>query len=399
MLDFRNSNPLAIGLVFLQVLIILIIIRLLASYLFPNCINSLKIRHLISLWYQTNQYVLFTIYFWLILFQFISYYKYGIITYMSPDYFANVGKHLPYWFTSMRTIYNIIAFCVFISLFAYILKSNKCQKYLLIFLTIIFIPIATVFGRRYFIEMIIASVIFWFAYRKENIFKAKYLTVAVGVICIFFIFSNLFQAYRPVIQSVGKIEISKLESPLSAAFNYNLTLINFTYRPGTWEFNFLVINNQLDKIGMTTNGKLTLEGLKGAVPRFFWPNKQFAFVDDILAKLYNVHPKEIDIGKNLFGVGQVDFGYYSIIVVPLILLFLIYLLGLLVKITTPYPTFLWLLSGNIIFFLINIEENGNELFIMLRNIFILMILFSLYLITRKIYAVFLNKITAGRQAH
>ena len=150
---------------------------------------------------------------------------------------------------------------------------------------------------------------------------------------------------------------------------------------------------------MTTNGKLTLEGLKSAVPRFFWPNKQFAFVDDILSELYNVNPKEIDIGKNLFGVGQVDFGYYSIIIVSLILLFIIYLLGFLVKITTPYPTFLWLLSGNIIFFLINIEENGNEIFIMLRNIIIIMILFAIYLISRKIYSIFFNKITAVRQAH
>ena len=318
---------------------------------------------------------------------------------MSPDDFAKFGKHLPYWFTSMRTIYNIIAFCVFMGLFAYIVKSNKYQQYLLILLTIIFIPIATIFGRRYFIEMIVSSVIFWFAYKKENIFRVKYLTVGLVLICTLFVFSNLFQAYRSVIQTVGKIEISKLENPLSAALNYNLTLINFTNRPGTWEFNFLVINNQLDKIGMTTNGKLTLEGLKGAVPRFFWPKKQFAFVDDILSELYNVHPKEIDIGKNLFGVGQVDFGYYSIIIVSLILLFLIYLLGFLVKITTPYPTFLWLLSGNIIFFLINIEENGNEIFIMLRNIIIIMIFFAIYLITRKIYSIVLNKITAVHQAH
>lgn len=397
--DFRNSNPLAIGLVFLQVLIILFILRFLSLYLFPNLMNYLKIRHLISLWYQTNKYVLFFIYFWLILFQLISYYKYGIITYISPDDFAKFGKHLPYWFTSMRTIYSIISFCVFMSLFAYIVKSNKYQQYLSIILTIIFIPIATIFGRRYFIGMIVASVIYWFAYKKENIFRLKYLTVGLVLFCIFFVFSNLYQAYRSVFQTVGKIEINKLENPFYAALNYNLTIINFTERPGTWEFNFLVINNQLDRTGMTTNGKLNLEGLKSSVPRIFWPKKQFAFVDDILSELYNVNPKDIDIGKNLFGVGQVDFGYYSIIIVSLILLFIIYLFGILVKITTPYPTFLWLLSGNIIFFLINIEENGNEIFFMLRNIIIIMILLAIYLITRKIYLMFLNKITAVRHAH
>ena len=141
----------------------------------------------------------------------------------------------------------LLLFVFLLGLFAYIVKSNKYQQYLLIFLTIIFIPIATIFGRRYFIEMIVASVIFWFVYRKENIFRVKYLTVGLVLICTFFVFSNLFQAYRSVFQTVGKIEISKLENPLSAALNYNLTLINFTKRPGTWEFNFLVINNQLDK--------------------------------------------------------------------------------------------------------------------------------------------------------
>ena len=111
--------------------------------------------------------------------------------------------------------------------------------------------------------------------------------------------------------------------------------------------------------------------------------------------LYNVNRKDIDIGKNLFGIWQVDFGYLSIIIVPLIVLCIIYLLGILVKITTPYPTFLWLLSGNIIFFLINIEENGNEIFFMFRNTIILMILLAFYLITRKLYLLLFNKTVKG----
>lgn len=395
--DFRNSNPLAIGLVFLQVLIVLIILRIVSLYIYPSLMNYLKIRHLISLWYQTNKYVLFGIYGCLILFQFVSYYKYGIITYISPDDFARFGKDLPYWFTSMRTINSIISFCVFLGLFAYIVNSNKHQQYLLIFLTIIFIPIATIYGRRFFIGMIVASVIFWFIYKRENIFRLKYLTVGLVLVCIFFVFSNLFQAYRSVFQTVGKIEIIKLENPLSAALNYESTLMNITRRPGTWEFSFLVINNQLERDGMTTNGKITLEALKSSVPRFFWPKKQFAVVDNILSELYHVKPKEVDIGKNLFGIGQVDFGYYSIIVVSLTLLFIIYLLAILVKITTPYPTFLWLLSGNIIFFLITIEENGNEIFFMLRNTIIIMISLAIYLIALKIYSLFSDKITAVRQ--
>ena len=175
--DFTNSNPLAIGLVFIQVTIILVVIRVFSLYFCANFINYLKIKYLISLWGQSNKYIVFTIFFWLILFQFISYYKYGIITYISPDDFAKFGKQLPYWYTSMRTIYNCIAFCNFLSLFAYIVQSTNYKRYILIILTIIFVPIATIYGRRYFIEIIVASVVFWFVYRKENIFRVRYLTV------------------------------------------------------------------------------------------------------------------------------------------------------------------------------------------------------------------------------
>jgi hypothetical protein len=389
--DFRNSNPLAIGLVFIQVLIILVIIRVISLYYLAGLMNYLKLKHLISLWGKTNKYIVFLIYFWLILFQFISYYKYGVITYITPDDFAKFGKYLPYWYTSMRTIYNCIAFCTFLCLFAYIVQSIKYQRYILIILIVIFVPISTIYGRRYFIEIIIVSVIFWFVYRKENIFRLKYLTVGLVLLGIFFLFSNLFQAYRSIFQVVGKVEINKLVNPISAALDFNLTIHNFTERPGTWEFNFLVINNQLNRPEMTTNGRVNLEGLKSSIPRFFWPEKQFICIDDILSVLYNVNRKEIDIGKNLFGLGQVDFGYFSIIIVPLIVLCIIYLLGLLVKITTPYPTFLWLLSGNIIFFLINIEENGNEIFYMFRNTIIIMIILSFYLIICKLYSLLFNK--------
>jgi len=101
--------------------------------------------------------------------------------------------------------------------------------------------------------------------------------------------------------------------------------------------------------------------------------------------IYHVKPKEIDIGKNLFGVAQVDYGLYSFIIVPFILLFIFVLLSNLIKITSEFPTFSWLLTGNIIFYLINIEENGNEIFFMFRNIIILLIILVGCLIVRKLY--------------
>ena len=108
-------------------------------------------------------------------------------------------------------------------------------------------------------------------------------------------------------------------------------------------------------------------------------------IDDILAQLYQVKPKEIDIGKNIFGVGQVEFGYLSLIIVPLIIIAILAIMAALIKMTIHYPTFLWLFSGNILFFLINIEENGNEIFYMLRNIGLIFMIFCGYLVANKIF--------------
>jgi hypothetical protein len=385
--DIRNSNPLSIGLVFLQVMIILLIIRVVATVYLNRLTQYLKIRYLIHQWGDVNKYFLLIIYFCLILFQVFSYFKYGVTTYIMPDDFARIGNQLPYWFTSMRTMYLYIAFCVFLGLFANIVKSKGYQQYLWIILTIIFVPIVTLYGRRFFIAMIVTAVIFWFVYRKENIFRLRYIIVGLITICTLFIFSNLYQAYRfNIFITEGPVKWQQLENPFTAAFNFNYTINNLKDRPGTWEFNFLVIDNQLNKPGMIMNGNITWEHFKSAIPRFFWKNKQFSPIDETLAKLYNVkNIKEIDIGKNLFGIGQVDFGFFSIIIVPSVILLLCVILGSLIKVTIKYPTFLLLLSGNILFYLINIEENGNEIFLMVRYVLIILIFFVFYIAAKVIY--------------
>ena len=135
---------------------------------------------------------------------------------------------------------------------------------------------------------------------------------------------------------------------------------------------------------MTTDGKITWEGIKSSIPKIFWPDKQFLMIDKILAQLYQVKTKEIDIGKNLFGVGQVEFGYFSLIIVPLIIIIMLAMMAALIKMTINYPTYLWLFSGNILYFLINIEENGNEIFYMLRNIGLIFMIFCGYWVANKI---------------
>jgi hypothetical protein len=389
--DFRHANSLALILVFLQVLIILAIIRLFSFYFFEDWLRYLKLRDLLKQWSQVNVYLLFLLYIVLISFPLGSYYLYGVRTYITPEDFQKMGKTLPYWLTSMRTIYSVLAFCVFIGLFAKMINSANYQRYLLIFLIAAFIPIVTVFGRRYFLNMILVAAIFWFVFYQKYIFNLKYLGVAVVLLVVFVIFSNTFEAYRSILQRKEKVTIGSFDELFSNALNVNITIRNLKARPGTWEFDYLVFNHQLSEPGMTTHGKISWDGFKSSIPRIIWRNKHFGLIDETLGKLYNVHPHDIDIGKNLFGVCQVDFWYYSILIVPFAILFIAMVMAGLLKITPDFPTFSCFLSGNILFFLINIEENGNEIFFMLRNIGILVVILGCYVAGRKILAKFSAK--------
>lgn len=388
--DFRNSNPLPIVLVFVQILIIIVIIRLLSRY-FPQKIGSyLKVRFLLQQWSCINKHFLFLLYIGLILFPLISYCYYGIKTYIMPEDYERIGANLPYWFNSILTIYNYIAFGVFFGLFGNLVKSEKRQQFLWAILTIIFVIVVTMYGRRFFLNMLVIGAIFWFVYRKENIFRLKYLTVGIILVVVFFLFSNIYQSYRTILFTVGEVNQKKVENPISAALDFGSTILNLQIRAGTWEFNYLVLDHQMDKPGMTTNGIVTWEGIKSAIPRIFWPGKNFCLIDDFLAKFYNVRKVDVNIAKNIFGIAQLEIGFYSIIIVPVIILLIIIMMGYLVKITIKYPTFLTLISGNIINYLINLEENGKEILFMFRNLVFLLILLGLYCLARVIYLNLLN---------
>jgi hypothetical protein len=384
-IDFRDSNPLVIGLVFVHVLLMLTVVKIIYLNFSDTFIECIKIKYLVQKWSCINKYLLLFIYGTLIFFQIVSYYKYGVKTYITPVDFARIGKELPYWFTAIRTIYHLLSFMVCLGLISCLLKSQGYHKYIWLFLTLGFFPVVTLYGRRFIVAVIIMWAILWLMEKRENVFLKKYLVVGLLSVLGFFLFSNIYQAYRYDFQVVGQVDLAKLHNPFDAAINFEGTLETFKARPGTWEFNFLVFDHQFSKPGMTTNGKITWEGIKSSIPKIIWPGKQFVVIDEILAQLYQVKPKEIDIGKNVFGVGQVEFGYYSLLIVPMIIIGIIASMAALIRMTTHFPTFLWLFSGNILFFMINIEENGNEIFYMLRNIGLILLIFCGYLAANKIF--------------
>lgn len=386
--DFTHGDPLSIGLVFGHVLIILVLLKLL-SFIFIKDNKYLKVSYLIESYSHVNNYVLYIIYSILIIFQIISYYKYGVRAFIPPWEFEKIGNSLPYWFMSVRTIYNCVIFCVCLVLLSKLFKAKDRNKYILwLVLTIIFVPFASIYGgKRFFINILLLLVIFYFGNKHEKIIEWRNIKYGIILLMIFFLFSNIYESYRNIFEHVGEVTLEKvkeLRSPLSAAMNFQSTLEFLSRRPGTWEFSYLVLNKQIREGVATTKGQIFKESFKSAVPRYFWATKNFLLIDDMLAKLYGVRPKEIDIGKNNYGVIQCETGFISIIIVPIIILALLILMEYLIKMSTGHPVFLWIFSGNILYYLINIEDNGNDIFFMIRNILLVLIIYGLFTIILQI---------------
>lgn len=387
-LDFTHGDPLSIGLVFAHVLIILVILKI-YTIIFIKNMNYLRVSYLVESYSQVNNYVLYLVYGVAIIFQIFSYYKYGVQSFIPPWDFARIGKSLPYWFTSFRTIYNCFTFCICLVLLSKLFTAQERHNYVLwLLLTIIFVPFAATYGgKRFFISVLILSIIFYFDNKNIVIFQWRNIKYGLILLLMFILFCNIFESYRNILEHVGKVtsdKVKELRSPLAAITNYQSTLEFLSRRPGTWEFSYLVINKQIRDGVPTTNGKIFQESLKSAIPRYLWHNKNFSLIDDMIGKLYGVKPKAVDIGKNNFGVLQLEFGYVSLIIAPLMILLVFLLMKYLNMLTAEFPIFIWIFSGNILFYLINIEDNGNDIFFMLRNILLILMGYVLFILGRQL---------------
>ena len=213
-LDFRDGNPIVIGLVFIHVLLILTVIKMIYRYFPDTFVECLKITNLIQKWSLTNKYILFFIYGLLIIFQIFSYYKYGIKSYILPDDFARIGKDLPYWFTSIRTVYAPLAFLVCLGLISSLLKSQGYYKYIWFILTLAFLPVVTLYGRRFFLAVIMIWAILWLVEKRKDARLMKYLAVGLFMALVFFLCSNIFQAYRDDFQDGRASQSKKVKKPI-----------------------------------------------------------------------------------------------------------------------------------------------------------------------------------------
>lgn len=382
--DTANHNPIAVGMVFLHIILIVIILKVVYAFFPPEIKQYLSVKTLIEQCVKVNNFIVFSIFGFLALTQVIGYLKYGIKSHILLEQFIKIGKDLPYWLTSVMTIYNYTVLSVFLVFCSKAAKSKDWSRYWWMAATIMVLPFAAYYGRKAFVNIIVIGAIIWLVNSQEKIFQFKYLKITTFMILGFFVMSNIYLTYRPNLQIVGA-SLSKLENPITAALNFNATLENLKGRPGTWEFSYLVFDRQMKAPErVTTNGKISLEGCKSAIPRFFWPGKKFQMTSEVLAEKYKANLEDVSLGSNIFGIAQSEFGYFSIIVVPLTILAIFFTMAGLMKMTLDYPEFSWLLSVSLLNFIMYIEENQSEIFSFLRNIIAIMAVFLFYILINRI---------------
>lgn len=372
--SYSQANVVAISLVFLQLLFILVIMGALFIHLPATMRQSLEITSLLTQWAKGNTYVIFLILGIILFVQVIGYERYGIISHVDHGDLAKVGRSLPYWYSSILALLSYLIFVVFIGLSARIWTSQGLSRKLL------FIPLlclgvsAAIYGRRSLINLVIIGVLLWFISQRKDMFRFKYAIILLALLLSLFGFSNIYQSYREALQFPTLTNLKQLKNPISAALAGSSTLNNIRQRPATWEFNYLIFESTLTgKVINFTHGTIIWQGIKNSIPNLLWPNKVIQSLNNMTANYYGL--PVIDYGKNNFAVSQADFGYFSVILLPIIMLIVFISLALIIKYAKNYPTLLLILSGSIINYLINIEEDGAEIFIMYRNLLLFALLY------------------------
>jgi hypothetical protein len=373
---YSFMQPLPAALVFLHISIIIVILLGLTACFPEKYYNALKITSLYAYWSKVNTNAILFFLAFILAIELIGWRQYGIISHVDLGPLPAIGKPLPYWFLSIRGLLLDLIFCTFLALAAKIAAStHQARRWWWGGMALLFIMASTV-GRRPLFNMILIGMILYLVIQKKGVLRFSYLkwTIVVGLSLL--IFSNLFQSYRPLLQWPPASSWAQMKNPLAAALDARATISNLMIRPSQWGFNYFILKNQLDGRGRNEPaGAIIWLGLKNSIPRMFWPGKTVVSLNDMVAARYGVDI--VDYSKNNYGFLLADFGYLSLAILPLILVAVFFTMGRIILSTKAYPLLLWLSTGLILNYLINIEQNIADIFILYRNLTLLFISYIL----------------------
>jgi hypothetical protein len=382
--DYSKVNPLTAFWVFAHVTIVVTLLWVFSRIMPVDFRKFLQIHYLFEQWSRVNKYFIYALLVVIIATQISGYVKYGLISHIDIGELSQKGTKLAYWYTSILMLLKDFIFCAFIAIEAKIIISKNLTRKLWCILLALLVVIASIYGRRVLFNMAVFGIMIYFISQGKNIFQWKYVRSAVLLSLALLIFSNLFQSYRNVIQYPPSIP-DKLKNPISAALDVGATLHNIKIRPSPWEFNYEIFKGQFDgTAAQQPRGRILWIGLKNSIAKFIWPVKEVVSLNNLIATMYGW--RVIDYAKNNFGFLQADFGFLSILIMPLMMLSVMIIFGVAAWKANDHPILLLLLTGFIINYLINIEQNIGDIFILFRNLIaiclIYIVIFTGYRFTR-----------------
>ena len=503
---YADVPPLTSALVFLHVILTVAILWMLTSILPETYQKALEITYLCKQWSKINKYFIFLLLSFIFGVEIIGWWHYGIISNVNYEELSRIGNPLPYWLSSIYPLLPDLIFCAFLVMAAKVIASTgQTRKWWFVLVAILFLD-GFLFGRRALVNMAVIGTVLYIVVYNQAVWRWSYVKWLLVIGLSLFVFSNLFQNYRgvmefddenimqdqikllqsfrtyrgmnqvPVLEPSypGELPISgaldgrldhlrvnlaweltyvvpqgpwedlpdktqsatlrqwlknfisrvfwrakqqvslsaptarryglpaeepkkthnllqtygamlqyppvdysgRWKNPIAAALDARATIDNLKIRLAPWEFNLFIFMGNLAGLEETVGyGDTMWQGLKNSIPRVLWPEKKVVSLNDITATRYGV--QVIDYPKNNYGFLLADFGFLSCVLLPLMLLMVFVTMAIIILDTQEHQILLGLSSGILINYLINIEQNIADVYILYRN---LLLIFSCYLI-------------------
>ncbi|MGB8990467.1 MAG: hypothetical protein WCD80_00270 [Desulfobaccales bacterium] len=523
---YSDVSPLTSALVFLHVILTFAILLIITSILPETYQNGLEITYLCKQWSKINKYFIFFLLSFIFGVEIIGWWHYGIISNVNYEELSRIRNPLPYWLSSIYPVLPDLIFCAFLVMAAKVIASTgQNRKWWFVLVAMLFID-GFLFGRRALVNMAVIGAILFIVVHNKAVWRWSYVKWMLVIGLSLFIFSNLFQNYRgmmefdhenimqnqikllqlfrayrgmhqlPVLEPSyqgelpssgaldghldhlrvnlvsweltyflpqgrwedlkGKAQSDTLrqwlnnfflwrekqqvslheqtlmryrlqggdhnktnklfqtystmlqyptfafpylwKSPISAALDARATIDNLKIRLAPWEFNLFILKGHLAGLDKTEGyGDIMWQGLKNSIPRVLWPGKKVVSLNDITATKYGV--RVIDYPKNNYGFLLADFGFLSCILLPLMLLMVFVTMAIIILFTQEHPILLCLSSGFLLNYLINIEQNIADIYILYRNLLLIFLCYLICYLVGKLFARSRYPITTLSSSH
>lgn len=300
---------------------------------------------------------------------------YGIISHVDQLHLEFSGKELSYVFSSLTEFSNPVLFAVLIAATAKLWSSSGTARLVQLLLVVIVAILMISFGRRmvaYVLAILVLALLFHASLRLKTAGKLVGLALIIGMLVLF---SNFYQSYREYLYWGYLSQTSdekQRTSVIGEAFNLNATLENLAERDQVWDFHYRILNEQVrGGFDHVPFGSITFQALANSVPRLLNPEKQKQVyqLDAMVADLYGFEVTDYSGSTNAFLIA--DFGFLGIFIF-VVLTIIAVIVGIMITEMLHFAPLLRLVGISMLFFyLINIENELTDYFLLYRNLAIL----------------------------